>query len=154
MKNLEAEIVAKKLVDGFITRFGVPHQIHTDQGRQYESKLFQELCQVLEIDKIRTTLFHPQFDGLVERFNRTLENMLSKFVSETERDWDAFVPLLSMAYRATSQSNTCVSPNMMMLEREVNLPLDIMYEKLPDHIVDKEVHYKSEGKNGKGSSLC
>ena len=141
MKNQEAETVAEKLVDGFITRFGVPRQIHTDQGRQFESKLFQELCQVLEIDKTRTTGFHPQSDGLVERFNRTLENMLSKFVSESQRDWDAFVPLLTMAYRATPQSSTGVSPNMMMLGREVNLPLDIMYEKLPDHIVDQEVEY-------------
>ena len=73
-------------------------QIHTDQERQFESKLFQELCQVLEIDKTRTTGFHPQSDGLVERFNCTLENMLSKFVSESQRDWDAFVPLLTMAY--------------------------------------------------------
>ena len=93
MKNQEAETGAEKLVDGFITRFGVPRQIHTDQGKPFESKLFQELCQVLGIDKTRTTGFHPQSDGLVERFNRTLENMLSKFVSESQRDWDLYLCL-------------------------------------------------------------
>ena len=94
---------------------------------------------MLEIDKTRTTGFYPQSDGLLERFNRTLEDMLSKYVSESQRDWDAFVPLLTMAYRATPQSSIGVSPNMMILEKEVNLPLDIIYEKLPDHSVDQEV---------------
>ena len=70
----------------FVCRFGVPLSVHTDQGKQFESALFQELCDMLDINKSRTTPFHPQSDGLVEQMNRTLENMLSVFVSEHQKD--------------------------------------------------------------------
>ena len=71
--NEEAITVGRKFVEEFICRFGVPLSVHTDQGRQFESALFQEFCDMLDIDKSRTTPFHPQSDGLVERMNRTLE---------------------------------------------------------------------------------
>ena len=127
MRNQEAHTVADKLVHGLIARFGVPLQLHTDQGRQFESNLFQELCNLLGIAKTRTTSYHPQSDGLVERYNRTLQGMLSLFVEENQRDWDEYVAVLCMAYRASPQESTNVTPNMMMLGHEVNLPVDILY---------------------------
>ena len=90
--NQEAETVADIIVREFVSRFGVPRQLHIDQGGNFESRLFQEMCRILEIDKTRTTTLRPQSDGMVERFNRTLEAMLSKFVSENQKDWD-IVPL-------------------------------------------------------------
>ena len=65
--NHTAQVVADKLVTEFVTHFGVPQQLHSDQGREFESDLFQELCRLLEIDKTRTTPYRPQSDGLVER---------------------------------------------------------------------------------------
>ncbi|PIK39039.1 Retrovirus-related Pol polyprotein from transposon [Apostichopus japonicus] len=85
--DMEAETVARVLVEEFICRFGVPEELHTDQGRQFESELFQHMCRLLDIHKTRTTPFHPQSDGMVERFNRTLEDMLSLVVSENQKDW-------------------------------------------------------------------
>jgi hypothetical protein len=85
----------------------------------------------LGIRKTRTTSHHPQSDGMVERYNRTLEEMLSKFVKDNQKDWDLFLPLLTMAYRATPQESTKFSPNKLMLGREVSLPVDIMIEGLP-----------------------
>ena len=82
---MEAVTVAKILVNEVIARFGIPNQIHSDQGKQFESKLFKELCQLLQIDKTRTTPYHPQSDGMVERFNRTLVTMLSNFVNDVIR---------------------------------------------------------------------
>ena len=61
----------------FIIRYGVPEILHTDQGGNFESILIKELCQILGITKTRTTPYHPQSDGMIERFNRTLLNMLS-----------------------------------------------------------------------------
>ena len=66
MADMETTTVVENFVNNFICRFGVPHQIHTDQGRQFESGLFKELCARLLIDKTRTTAFRPQSDGLVE----------------------------------------------------------------------------------------
>ena len=126
MPNQEAVTVANVVVREFISRFGVPRQLHTDQGRNFESNLFQEMCRILEIDKTRTTPLRPQSDGMVERFNRTLEAMLSKFVDENQTDWDLYLPLLMMAYRSSVHESTGFSPNEMMLGREALLPLDLV----------------------------
>ena len=80
----------------------------------------------MEIDKTRTTPLRPQSDGMVERFNRTLEAMLSKFVDGDQRNWDLYLPLLMMAYRSSVHESTGFSPNEMMLGREVLLPLDLV----------------------------
>ncbi|KII71020.1 Gag-Pol polyprotein [Thelohanellus kitauei] len=68
-------------VDQFICRFGAPEIIHTDQGKNFESKLFHHMCNVLGIIKTRTTPYRPQSDGMIEGFNRTLGNMLTKSLS-------------------------------------------------------------------------
>ena len=101
MSNQEAETVANVVVCEFISRFGVPRQLHTDQGRNFESKWFQEMCRIMEIDKTRTTPLRPQSDGIVERFNRALEAMLSKFVDGDQKNWDLYLPLFTMAYRSS-----------------------------------------------------
>ena len=86
MANQEVVTVARILVDEFVARLGVPTQLHSDQGRNFESQVFQEMCELLGIDKTRTTPLRPQSDGKVERFNRTLEQMLSAFVAENQKD--------------------------------------------------------------------
>ena len=88
MPNQEAETVANVVVREFILRFGVLRQLHTVQGRNFESMLHHEMCRIMEIDKTRTTPLSPQSDGKVERFKSTLEAMLSKFVDEDQNDWD------------------------------------------------------------------
>jgi transposase InsO family protein len=119
---MEAKTVAKPLVEEVIVRFGTPYVIHTDQGVQFESNLFQEVCRLLQIQKTRTTPYHPQSDGIVERNNRTILTMLSAFVN-----WDEHLPYISMAYRAAEHETTGNTPNCMMLGREVTIPLDIQY---------------------------
>lgn len=131
LPNIEARTVAKVFVFEFICRFGVPRQVHTDQGTQFEGKLFQEMCSLFRIDKTRTTTFHPQSDGLVERFNRTLKAMLTKFVSQTQRDWDIYLPLVLMAYRTSVHDSTGFSPSLMMLGREPELPIDLLFGSSP-----------------------
>lgn len=106
LPNIEARTVAKVFVFEFVCRFGVPRQVHTDQGTQFEGKLFQEMCSLFRIDKLRTTTFHPQSDGLVERFNRTLKAMLTKIVSQTQRGRDIYLPLVLMAYRTSVHDST------------------------------------------------
>ena len=66
--------MAEVIVKEFVSRFGVPCQLHSDQGRNFEAELFQKMCELLAIEKTRTTALHPQSDRMVERFNRTLEN--------------------------------------------------------------------------------
>ena len=127
LENLEARTVARALIDNFISKFGVPLFIHTDQGSSFESKLFQEICQILGIKKTRTTKARPQSDGMIERLNRTILNMLSAFVSEHQRDWDQYVPLVMMAYRSSVHDSINTSPSKMMFGREIRLPIDLIF---------------------------
>ena len=85
MPNMEASTVAEIMVKEFIFRSGVPSKIHSDQGRQFVSRLFMEMSRPLQIEKTRTSPYHPEFDGMVERFNQTLCAMLSVFVDENHR---------------------------------------------------------------------
>jgi transposase InsO family protein len=73
-------------ISEFISRFGVPRQIVTDQRRQFESHLFQELCNKLGKDKTHCSPFHPQTNGLCERVFKTLADMLAKIVKTNQRD--------------------------------------------------------------------
>ena len=75
--NQEVVTVAKKLVDEMFCRFSTPEQLHSDQGCQFESELIAEVCRILKVHKTCTTPYHPQGDGLVERINRTLLNILA-----------------------------------------------------------------------------
>ena len=120
--NHTAEMVAETIVTNFFTRFGLPVTIHSDQGRDFESKLFQQMCELLGIEKTRTTPRNPQSDGMVERINRTLETMLREKVSENQLDWDDHVAISCAAYRAVPHEATRKTPNRMMLGRELPMP--------------------------------
>ena len=125
--NQEAVTVARCLVNQFFSRFGVPLELHSDQGRNFESALFQELCKFLGVRKTRTTPLHPQSDGMVERMNRTLEAQLAKFVEEHHTDWDHYIPLLMMAYRSAVHDSTKCTPAELMLGRNLRLPADLVF---------------------------
>lgn len=121
-----AQTVADKFVTEFICKFGAPYRIHTDQGREFESELFSEICSLLGIAKSRTTPYHPQSDGMIERFNRTLQQMLAIFVDENRTNWDDHLLYLMMAYRATVHLSTKCTPNLVMLGKEITLPIDVL----------------------------
>ncbi|UYV70389.1 K02A2.6-like [Cordylochernes scorpioides] len=125
--NQEAATVARVLVDNLICRFGVPLELHSDQGRNFESEIFRELCQVLGIWKTRTTPLHPQSDGMVERFNKNMVEHLSKVVEQNQRDWDRRLPLFLMAYRAAIHETTGQTPAKVMFGRELRLPCDLEF---------------------------
>jgi len=132
MPNQEAETIVDALVGGMFSRFGAPEVIHTDQGRNFESRVFAAMCDKLGSHKTRTTPLHPQSDGLVERFNRTLAQQLAIVAAKHQRDWDDHVPLVLMAYRSAVQDSTSCSPALLMLGREIRTPGEMMMGKPPD----------------------
>ena len=139
--NQEAATIADKFVKEFVCKFGVPLQLHSDQGANFESLLFKEVCKLLGIEKTRTTPLRPQSDGLVERANRILANMLSKYVSEQQTDWDEHLPFVLLAYRSSVHSTTGQSPNKIMFGRDVNLPVDLMLGKPVNHSAQSATRY-------------
>ena len=83
----------------------MPEQLHSDQGKQFESDLVMEMCKLLHIEKTQTTPYHPQSDGLVQHFNHTLEDMLATTVEEHLFDWKDRLPKVIMAYNTSKQSS-------------------------------------------------
>ena len=126
IRNQEATTVAKVLVDRVFSYMGMPLQILTDQGRNFESELFNYLLSRLGIDHARTTAYKPSTNGQIERFHLTLNAILGKVVSENQRDWDSHVPYAVAAYRATIHESTGYSPNFLMFGHEVRAPIDLV----------------------------
>ena len=137
LPNQEANTVARALVDGFFSRFGVPRELHSDQGRNFESTVFRECCEILGIRKTRTTPMHPESDGMVERFNRTLVQEVAKRCRHGQTDWDQSIPTILMAYRSAVHESTGYTPAQLMLGHDPNLPLDMLIERPPDARDDK-----------------
>ena len=106
--------------------------LHSDQGTNFNSTLFQELCKLLGIQKTRTTALHPQSDGMVERFNRTILNHLSMYVSRNQTDWDLHIPMLLLAYRSAMHEATGWTPSEMLFGRSLRLPCDLLFGKPQD----------------------
>jgi transposase InsO family protein len=121
-----AEAVAYKFLVHFIVTFGCPIEVYTDQGSNFESNLFQAFCKIFQITKKRTTPYHPSANGQVERVNRTLLQMIRCYIDGNVRHWDRDLPLLVMALHAAENRSTGFSPNMLMLGREVNMPIDLL----------------------------
>ena len=96
--------ITKLLVEHVISRHGVPAELLSDRGAAFLSTLMWEVCQLMDIHQVNTTAYHPQTDGLVERFNRTLTEMLAKKVERNGQDWDTHLPFVLFAYRASLQS--------------------------------------------------
>ncbi|GFX07204.1 retrovirus-related Pol polyprotein from transposon 412 [Trichonephila clavipes] len=125
--NQEASAVAEVLVQHWISRFGVPLQLHSDQGRNFDSAVCKRLCEILTIDETRTTVLHPQSDGMVERFNRTILNSLSLQLSSNQKDWDKKLPFFLLAYRSAVHETTGYSPSQMLFGRDLRLPADLLF---------------------------
>lgn len=138
LPNQEAETVAKALVQHWICRFGVPLEIHSDQGRNFESHLFKDLCRLMGMVKTRTTPMHPQSDGMVERFNRTLLEGLAKVILAHQRDWDEQIPLFLLAYRTAQHDSIKCAPAEVLFGRQLKLPIDLEYGSPPQQ--DEEIH--------------
>ena len=119
----KAETIAWLLVEHVIARHGVPENL-SDRGPNFLSTLVEEVCKLVGIKKINTSGYHPQCDGLVEKFNSTLINMLSKSVEKYGRDWDSHLPYLLFAYRVAIQDSTQKSPFYMLYGREPRTPTE------------------------------
>ena len=105
-KNQTTRVTARAFFDSFIVHYGFPARIHSDQGRNFESRVIKELCEIAGMRKTRTSPYHPQGNGCTERFNRTLLAMLRTLSAEQKREWRKFVPQLVHAYNCTRHHTT------------------------------------------------
>ena len=124
IKDQTAETTAEAMMHKFL-EYGFPARLITDNGPNFRAKLLEQLCSLLETTHLFTTPYHPQFDGLCERFNRTLTSMLRGFVSKHQVDWDTYLPYVMYAYRTSVQESTKETPFFLMFGRPSREPLDL-----------------------------
>ncbi|KII71744.1 Retrovirus-related Pol polyprotein [Thelohanellus kitauei] len=123
--NQTTETAVEAMFECVICRFGIPEQIHSDQGTQFEAQMFSDICKRLGIKKSRTTPYHPQGNGSVERSNRTIKEALRHFVDSHQSNWDKYLPTVLFAMRAATNSTTGYSPAELTFGRKIKTVLDI-----------------------------
>lgn len=138
LKNIETTTVAEALMSIFC-RVGIPGQVLSDRGTQFTSGMMDEVMRLLSIKGLRTTPYHPQCNGLCERFNGTLKRMLRRMASEQPKEWPRFIPPLLFAYREAPQSSLKFSPFELLYGRTVRGPLQVLRELWEDSDPDPEV---------------
>lgn len=131
-RDQRAPTVAQALISEWFYKFGVPARIHSDQGRNFESSLIQQLCILYEVEKSRTTPYHPAGNGQCERFNRTLHSLLRAFPSSWKRDWHSCLPQVLYSYNTTPHQSTGESPYYLMFGPEPRLPVDFLLGRVQD----------------------
>ena len=135
LPDATAPTVATVLDERVFCYFGLPEQIHSDQGAQFESQLMEELCALWRIDKTHTTPYHPQSNGVVERNNRGLgDSLRTLLLSRGQDEWDQLLPQIMRAFRGTPHSATGETANMMMLGRELRLPDQLQFHPPPAEV--------------------
>jgi len=131
LKNKEAVTVAKTLVEEVFCRYGTPLALLSDRGGEVDGQVMHEVCRLLQIDKFRTSSYHPACNAACERMHRTLNSLLGKVVSDRQTDWDDHLPYVAAALRASPSEATGYSPNFLFFGREVSTPADIAYGLVP-----------------------
>ncbi|KAI2645879.1 Retrovirus-related Pol polyprotein from transposon 17.6 [Labeo rohita] len=127
LRNATAKSIAQELFL-LASRVGLPSEILTDQGTPFMSRLMADLCRLLRVKQLRTTVYHPQTDGLVERFNQTLKQMLRRVTAEDKRDWDLMLPYVLFGIREVPQASTGFTPFELLFGRQPRGLLDVARE--------------------------
>nr|XP_032808461.1 uncharacterized protein K02A2.6-like [Petromyzon marinus] len=122
-----ALVVSRAFVEHYVLKHGIPKRVITDQGSEFEAQLFQALCHEFGIQKDRTTAYHPQANGMVERMNQTLAGKLKCMVAANQQDWDEHLPYTLFAYTTTVHTSTGQTLFLMMFGHEFRLPADLLF---------------------------
>jgi len=120
-----AKTCARIYVTQIVTRHGTGSQLITDQGRSFMSSFFQETCKILGIRNTRTTSYHPQSNGSIERWHHSLHSRLSHYINSANNNWDTLTPFYLMSYRATPNSVIGHSPLFLLHGREMEIPNNV-----------------------------
>ena len=120
LSSITAESCARAFISTWISRFGVPALLTSDRGAQFTSAVWSEVCSVLGISHIQTTSFHPQSNGMIERFHRSLKCALRARMAGS--DWSSHLPLVMLGLRTAPKDDSGFSPAEAVYGTNLSLP--------------------------------
>ena len=138
-QNQTARTTARVLYNEYFSVFGFPQRLMSDQGTGFTSKVIAAMCSLLGIEKIRTTLYHPQSNGSAERVHQTLRRMIGKLDPEKCQKWPAHLGSVLIAYNATRSLVTGYSPYYLMFGRRPRLPIDLLFPTHREHNLTRTI---------------
>ncbi|KAG2784584.1 hypothetical protein PC116_g18592 [Phytophthora cactorum] len=130
VRRLDSVTLVEAIANGVVARHGIPSRLRSANGSNFISEVAKSFYQTLGIKKLYGAAYHPRTQGLVERFNGTLIGMLRMHVSETQSDWDVYLPRVLFAYRTVYQEALGDSPFFSLYGRDPALPLDVAFLNL------------------------
>ncbi|GFV33106.1 hypothetical protein TNCV_509451 [Trichonephila clavipes] len=139
LPTAEVAEIAKFLLEEIVLRHGAPRVIITDRGAVFRSRLVSSLVDLCNIDHRFTTAYHPQTNGLTERFNKTLADILSMYVDVEQKNWDEILPFVTFAYNTAKQETTGFTPFYLLHGREAETTLDTMLPFCPNDFDDNNI---------------
>lgn len=141
-RDQKASTVALCLIQQWFHHYGVPDRIHSDQGRNFESDIIKQLCKIYDIQKSRTTAYHPEGNGQTERFNRTLHDLLRTLPPQKKKLWPDHLSDVTFAYNVSPNSSTGYSPFYLFFGCKPKIPVDfIVSSTVSDSVSDSDVNY-------------
>ena len=130
-KDQAAKTVARTLVQEWFHKYGPPLRLNSDQGRNFEAKVEQELCYIHGITRSHSSPYHPKGNAQVERCNRTLHDLLRSIPPEHKSKWPAYLPQLVWSYNITPHASTGYSPFYLLFGRDPRLSVNLLMEPVP-----------------------
>jgi hypothetical protein len=124
MSNARARTIATIMVERIFCEHGFPASLLSDRGSQFLSELMLAILHIFRVKKLNTSSYHPQTNGVTERFNQTLTSMLTHYTNQNQTNWDQYLPYVLFAYRTSAHSTTSYSPFYLLYGREAAYPLD------------------------------
>ncbi len=124
LRKIDATTVAEALCEVF-TRLGLPEELLSDQGSNFTSNLMKQVLDLLQIHHLKISSYHPQTDGMLERFHGTLKGMMRK-TNSAQKEWDQYLPYVCFAVRDSVHFATGFTPFQLLFGREVRGPLTLL----------------------------
>lgn len=136
--------VAAFFIQHIVLRHGAPEVLITDRGSAFTAQLTQDILRLSHTSHRRTTAYHPQTNGLTERLNKTITDMMAMYVDVEHRTWDEILPFVTFAYNTAVQETTGFSPFHLVHGRQATTMLDAMLPLLPDDDAHEDARLVSQ----------
>ncbi len=153
MENQTAITVANAFVQSIILRHGAPNEILTDQGTNFQSGLVQSILDLLQVKRLRTSAYRPETDGLTERFNRTMCDMLAAYVTGDPARWDEYLPYITFAYNTSKQASVKETPFYLLYGHDPLGPDELTVQERPRYPFEEDDTFAANWRRAKEVSL-